>query len=219
MSNTKLTIPLIAVIGFQLIYETVVATLALTHILPPDSLVCGLESRWLKLYGRKDDDAIRAIQDSFKCCGFRTLKDHAFPWGNPSQCPGVFGYKESCLGPWRKAEQINAGLLLLVAVVVFVLKVLSVISLLTSSSWTHAGWVRPFKRITNEATEDPEDDDHRAMMRRLIDEGVAEERYRDEPTSEGSPVRAIEVSPEDHEEGPRVVPSTLVDSGNEWRDE
>jgi len=216
----QLTIPLIMVIGFQLMYETVVATLALIHILPPNALTCGLGERWLKLVLAKDGDAVRAIQDSFKCCGFRTLKDNAFPWGKPSQCQEIFKYKESCLGPWRKAEQINAGLLLLVAVVVFVLKVLSVISLLTSSSWTHATWVRLFKRITNEATEEPEEEDHRATMRRLIEEGAGEERYHDEPTSGVSPVRAIEATPEDHDhDGPRVVPSTLVDSGNEWRDE
>jgi len=45
-------------------------------------------------------------------------------------------------------------------------------------------------------------------MRRLIEEDVGEERYRDE-------IRAIEATPEDHEEGPRVVPSTLVNNGNE----
>jgi hypothetical protein len=66
---------------------------------------------------------MRTIQDSFKCCGFRTLKDRGFPFGDPSQCAEVFGYKKSCLGSWRKAEQIQAGLLLLVAVVVFVVKV------------------------------------------------------------------------------------------------
>ncbi len=104
-------------------YETVVGTLALTHIVPPDALVCNLEKRWRKLAAAEDGDAIRAIQDSFKCCGFRTLRDFAFPWGQPSNCPEVFKYTKSCMKDWRKAEQINAGLLLLVAVIVFILKV------------------------------------------------------------------------------------------------
>jgi hypothetical protein len=119
----RLTIPLIAIIGFQLMYETVVATLALTHIIPPDALVCDLEKRWRKLAAAEDADAIRAIQDSFKCCGFNTMKDAAFPWGEPSNCAEVFPYTKSCKKDWRKAEQINAGLLLLVAVIVFILKV------------------------------------------------------------------------------------------------
>jgi hypothetical protein len=121
--QNQLTIPLIAVIGFQLMYETVVATLALTHILPPDALVCGLRDSWMKLVAAKDGDAIRAIQDSFKCCGFSTVKDNAFPWGQPSPCQDIFGYKKSCLKVWRRSEQINAGLLLLVAAIVFILKV------------------------------------------------------------------------------------------------
>ena len=54
-------------------------------------------------------------------------------------------------------------------------------------------------------------------MRRLIEEGVGAGGYHEEP-SEGSPTRALEASSGNHEEGPRVVPS-LLDSGNEWRDE
>jgi hypothetical protein len=66
--------------------------------------------------------------------------------------------------------------------------VLSVISLLTSSSWTHARWVLPFKQ----GTEEPEGDDNRATMRRLIEEGIGEEGYHDEP--DVTPARALEAS-------------------------
>lgn len=72
-----LTIPLIAVIGFQLIYETVVSTLALTYIIPPSSLTCGLETRWQHLYANKDTRAIKVIQEAFNCCGFHNVKDRA----------------------------------------------------------------------------------------------------------------------------------------------
>jgi len=215
--QNRLTIPLIAVIGFQLIYETVVTTLALTHILPPDALVCGLRDRWMKLVVADDGDAVRAIQDSFKCCGFKTVKDNAFPWGKPSPCQDIFHYTKSCLKAWRKAEQVNAGLLLLVAVVVFVLKVISVIALLSGSSWTHSKWARLFNQFRNQAAEEPEGD-NRANMRRLIEEGIGAETYQDEP-SEGFSPRALEASSEHHEEGPRVVQSSLLDSGNEWRDD
>ncbi len=53
-------------------------------------------------------------------------------------------------------------------------------------------------------------------MRRQIEQGVGAEGYQDEPREE-SPARVLEASPENHEEGPRVV-SSLLDSGNEWRD-
>jgi hypothetical protein len=119
----QLTIPLIAVIGFQLIYETVVATLALTHILPPSALQCGLESKWYQLYNAKDGAAIRAIQDAFNCCGFNSVRDKSWPFGQPSTCAATFNRNQPCVGSWRRAEQINAGLLLLVAVTVFIVKV------------------------------------------------------------------------------------------------
>jgi len=87
--------------------------------------------------------------------------------------------------------------------------VISVIALLSGSSWTHSRWVR-----RNQAAEEPEGDDNRANMRRLIEEGIGAETYQDEP-SEGSPPRASE----DHEDRPRVVQSSLLDDGNEWRDD
>jgi hypothetical protein len=119
----QLTIPLIAVIGFQLIYETIVATLASTYILPPASLACGLDTRWQKLFSGKDENAIKAIQDALQCCGFHNPRDRAWPFGHPSTCGEVFGRNEGCLGEWRKAEQVDAGLFVLVAVVVFAIKV------------------------------------------------------------------------------------------------
>jgi hypothetical protein len=119
----QLTIPFIAVVGFQLIYETVIATLALVYMIPPSSLTCGLETNWEQLYKTKDVEGIRAIQDALKCCGFRTVKDRAFPFGAPSTCAKDFGRTKSCLAPWRQAEQKTAGWLLLVAIVIFVVKV------------------------------------------------------------------------------------------------
>lgn len=119
----QLTIPLIAVIGFQLIYETIVATLALTHMIPPNALRCELNDRWAKLYRNRDTKGIRTIQDTFECCGLNSVKDRAFPFGEPSTCATNYGRSNSCFGEWRKAEQVNAGLLFLVAVVVFALKV------------------------------------------------------------------------------------------------
>jgi hypothetical protein len=118
---------LIAVIGFQLIYETVVATLALTYIMPPSSLDCGLETKWQKLFVEKNGKAIKAIQDAFECCGFHSVKDRSWPFpspaDHPSTCAARFERNVSCLGAWKQAEQINAGLFILVAVVVFVIKV------------------------------------------------------------------------------------------------
>ncbi len=119
-----LTIPLIGVLGFQLIYETVIATLAIGYIVPPSALACDLDQKWLLLYREKDEKAIRAIQDRFNCCGLNSVFDRAFPFsGGRSECSRVFGRDKSCFGEWRQAEQLSAGLFLLVALVVFMIKV------------------------------------------------------------------------------------------------
>lgn len=120
----QLTLPLIAVIGFQLIYETIIATLALTNILPPESLRCDLTSKWQELFVTKDSRAIQVIQDKFDCCGLNSMKDRAWPFNAPTSCISSYPDRHrSCFGPWQQAHQINAGLLLLVALIVFALKV------------------------------------------------------------------------------------------------
>lgn len=123
----QLTIPLIAVIGFQLIYETIVATLALTYILPPSTLQCGLETKWTQLFRVKDGVAIRAIQDAFNCCGLNSVRDKSWPFTQPATCADTFHRSQSCVAEWRKAEQVNASLLLLVALTVFIIKVRDVL--------------------------------------------------------------------------------------------
>jgi len=185
--NYHLTIPLIVVIGFQLVYETIVATLAMTYVLPPSSLGCGLDQRWQFLFSNKNANAIRAIQDSFDCCGFRTVVDRAFPFsGGRSECAAVYGRNKSCFAEWRKAEQTNAGMFVIVALVVFLIKVVSIISLLTGPTWAQS-WAHPFRRHANGDVEDPEED-NRAGVRRLIEEGAGREDYRDEP-AEGNTSR------------------------------
>ncbi|CZT04600.1 hypothetical protein WAI453_007790 [Rhynchosporium graminicola] len=222
-NNTQyqLTIPLIAVIGVQMIYETVIATLALTHMVPPDSLICGLESKWQQFWSAHDikaGDSIRTIQDALNCCGFNSLKDRSWPFTEPATCAKQFRRTQSCAEPWRRAEQINAGLLLLVALTVFIIKVLSLLSLLTSTSFSQSKWARPFKQIGNIA--DVEDvngsgEDNRATVRRLIEENV--EEYHDEPSTTHS-TSAINAQEREQDHGPRVQPSPLTDGGSEWRD-
>lgn len=105
-------------------YETIVATLAMTYLVPPSALKCGLNDRWQFLFREKNEKAIRAIQDSFDCCGLNSVVDRAFPFSSDrSKCPEFYGRNQSCFAAWRKAEQANAGLLLLVALVVFMIMV------------------------------------------------------------------------------------------------
>ncbi|KAA8576071.1 hypothetical protein MFRU_009g00270 [Monilinia fructicola] len=206
--QNQLTLPLIAVIGFQLVYETVVATLALTYMIPPTSLKCGLEDTWQDLFTSKDERKIRDIQDALNCCGLHSVYDRAYPFRADAHAAGncveLTNRSQSCLGTWRQSEQINAGLLLLVAICIFILKVISIINLLTTSFWKRSYWSRPIHRITNGDTEAPPGD-NRADMRRLIEEGDDEEEssYHDEPTQDR--LSAFNGPAQ----GPRVEPSRL----------
>ncbi len=110
-----------------IIYETAIATLALTHMAPPSELICGLERHWGALFSNKNADAIRRIQEQFQCCGFRNVQDRAWPFPDRRHtaraCVEAFGRSSSCLGGWRQMEQVTGGLILLIAVVTFLLKV------------------------------------------------------------------------------------------------
>lgn len=75
----------------------------------------------------KDGAAIKRIQNRFDCCGFNSLKDRAWPFPDKEvgvgECQKRYDRTQSCAGPWRQAEQINAGLLFTIAAVIFVIKV------------------------------------------------------------------------------------------------
>ena len=124
----------IAVFILLVIYETVIATLSLTHMAPPSNLSCQLERRWTHLFSTKNADAIRRIQDRHRCCGFNSVQDRAWPFPDvghtAAACHEAFGRQRRCFGAWRQDEQVAGGLMLLVAVVAFLLKVtpLSVLS-------------------------------------------------------------------------------------------
>lgn len=128
-ARAKMSFSWSAMIIFVLlvVYDTAMATLALTSMAPPTELTCGLERRWGNLFSNKDADAIRRIQKRFQCCGFRNVHDRAWPFPDRSHtaraCVEAFGRSTSCLGSWRQMEQVTGGLILLVAVVTFLLKV------------------------------------------------------------------------------------------------
>lgn len=126
-------------IAFFLVYETVLATLAGTHISPPLSLNCGLRERWQSLYQAKDEGSVRRIQDTFDCCGLTSVKDMAWPFPTADRsanaCVERFERDTPCLEPWKAEERKVAILLLVVPVAVFVWMVVIALSPTTQSAW------------------------------------------------------------------------------------
>ena len=135
-SQVRPVIYIILISAFQLIYETIIATLSVTYMIPSNN--CRFEEQWMTLYKSKQASAIARIQDRFECCGFNTPVDRAwpFPHGRPGdgfgadQCTRTTGRVRSCGGPWRQAEQLEAGLFFMVAKVTFIVKVCNKIFLI-----------------------------------------------------------------------------------------
>lgn len=109
------------------IYSTVVITLLGTHAAPPSGLDCGLHSRWTNLYRHKDAEAVRTIQDAFKCCGLQNAHDMAWPFPDKTHkataCEETYGRTNGCLVPWKAEEQRLAGVLMAVVGLVFLWQV------------------------------------------------------------------------------------------------
>ncbi|KAF2726743.1 hypothetical protein EJ04DRAFT_171874 [Polyplosphaeria fusca] len=109
------------------IYSTVVVTLLGTHAGPPSGLNCGLEDKWKAMFTHKDEESIRRIQDAFRCCGFRTSHDRAWPFPDKSHdafaCEKTLERTNGCFGAWKAEEQNMAGILMGVVGLVFVWQV------------------------------------------------------------------------------------------------
>ena len=111
---------------FLVIYETAIATMSLGYMVPAEDLTCRLQQRWHYLFDRVHDvGAITRIQDAHQCCGLHTIRDRGWPSRGSGDltCSTTFNRNRSCLNSWRQDEQIYAGLLLLVAVGSFLVKV------------------------------------------------------------------------------------------------
>ncbi|KAK3343652.1 hypothetical protein B0T25DRAFT_521762 [Lasiosphaeria hispida] len=120
----------------QLVLTTILSTLLLSPV-----PLCILETKWRSFWTSHDAQSIRAIQDALDCCGFRSVKDMAWPF--PSKeggddvvaCAARFGRSEACSGPWEAALRGEMGGL---AGVVLVVGVLQVVALLAARMSGHS---------------------------------------------------------------------------------
>lgn len=113
---------------FQGIFTTVIATLYATYIVPGESQGCELSTLWQRLFRGKDGKTVKAIQDAFECCGFRSVKDMAWPFPPTDvTCATRFDRSLPCQGPWTRALQKNAGVEFGVVIAVGLLQIVSCI--------------------------------------------------------------------------------------------
>lgn len=115
------------------IFLTAIATIALTYIFPENVLSCHLDQQWQSLFQQKNAQSIRTIQDSFQCCGLRSIHDRAWPFKDRNHgdnaCELQFGYHQSCFIPWSEQQQTTSWLVFAAAFLSWVAKVKSLSSL------------------------------------------------------------------------------------------
>ncbi|KAK3315501.1 hypothetical protein B0H66DRAFT_346061 [Apodospora peruviana] len=183
----------------QLILTTVLATIFSANITPSGVRECLLESKWKGFWTSHDGDAIKRIQDTFDCCGFRTVKDMAwpFPHGRPDEehidCVSRFGRTSSCKAPWQQALQKNTGVDFGVVLAVAVLQLVSLVAVkLYNAHHPESFWGRLFRAFARRRGEawDPESD------RPLLTGGDGEGGYGGDSTANCRGVRIDSVEPE-----------------------
>ncbi|KAL4788387.1 hypothetical protein BJX76DRAFT_353409 [Aspergillus varians] len=106
---------------------TTIATIALAYLFPGNTLACHLEQQWQAFFQQKNAPAIRAIQDRFQCCGFRSIHDRAWPFKDrdhgDNACELQFGYRRSCIEPWGDVQRGASWMVFAAAVGVFLVKI------------------------------------------------------------------------------------------------
>lgn len=111
----------------QTIISTITATVALAYLFPDRILSCNLDQQWQVFFQSKNSHAIRSIQDEFRCCGLRSLRDRAWPFKDrdhgDNACQVQLGYQRSCFVPWREHQQSTSWMVFAAAVLVFAVKV------------------------------------------------------------------------------------------------
>lgn len=94
----------------QGILTTILATLYFQDLVPSDTRACELSTRWQRLFRTKDALSIKTIQDALECCGFRSVRDMAWPFPPTEvQCAARFDRGLACREPWTGALQRSAG--------------------------------------------------------------------------------------------------------------
>ncbi|KAL9588258.1 MAG: hypothetical protein Q9203_002933 [Teloschistes exilis] len=145
----------------------------------------------------------------------------AWPWPDnhgADQCRSAYRRDTSCLESWRHDQQINAGLLLLVAIASFLTKLLVLILYRARTPLMQHGR-HGYAALTNGGNDNEngiQQEERGGPQRRI------ETTYRDEPTEDaGTGTQdpgTDHVAAQGHSESMAVQPSSLQAHENEWRD-
>ncbi|KAF2723984.1 hypothetical protein K431DRAFT_241534 [Polychaeton citri CBS 116435] len=203
------------------VYEAIIATLAGVHLSPQTNLRCGLQDKWRALYMAKDTAALKTIQNALRCCGFESMKDMAWPFPDKTHKADACMIRyagerdRSCLGPWRSRERSMAGLLMFVAVGIFLWKMAIFYFPRPSSPWS-APSTEGRVRLPIEGGNEPgrEHHHHKRPSIGYLDDPDS----RNDDDSLAGEVERLnsESSMSSRVEGSRIHPSQIWHNDNQW---
>ncbi|KAH0170377.1 hypothetical protein KCU67_g2667, partial [Aureobasidium melanogenum] len=137
-----------------LVYITVVATLSGTHVSPIGGLGCALREKWQSMFHEKNAGKIKRVQDAFDCCGLRSVRDMPFPFpghgGTVDTCSQRFDRHVGCESAWRDKERTVAGLMIGVAVGVFIWVAIIIVTPALHPTWAHESMRLPHRVLEEE---------------------------------------------------------------------
>lgn len=162
----------------------------------------------MKMFRARDAKAVRAVQDALECCGFNSVRDRAYPFGQPSTCAETYGREDSCGKAWSGVMRTSAGVDFGVVLAVALLQVIGLLMMKEGASWWTA-W-----RVWGGRREGSSSGDRQS--RRPLLTGVEEsEEDEEEEIDTGRDERRVYGSGGD---GPRVEPSPMVHERTAWED-
>ncbi|PLB52469.1 hypothetical protein P170DRAFT_507261 [Aspergillus steynii IBT 23096] len=148
------------------ILSTIIATLALAYLFPENILSCHLDHQWQSYFSARNAAPIRSIQDTFQCCGLRSIHDRAWPFKDKAHgddaCEKQLGFRRSCFEPWREQQRSVSWMIFVAAVLVWGVKVGYIqVFRRRNSSWMDRRAARgasDYQRITNAEGHEHEED-------------------------------------------------------------
>jgi len=161
--------------------NTVLAVLSGDRLSQAGEQHCLLRDHWQHLFQAKDGNAIKAIQEHFQCCGFRSLNDMPWPFPggnktNPDTCRKKFEYTQPCEESWASEEKSVLTTLLVVAILG------AAINFICESLFSGESWYNQQRRAGNSATNEPV----QASSSRLLEHGGGQEPFFDIEGSAGN---------------------------------
>lgn len=124
----------------------IMAVIAGVYAFSADARMCTSELHWKRWFQYKDEEVIRSIQESFRCCGFNSMRDRAWPF--PSRdtdagaCQRTSGFRTHCGPLWEDQLQVTARLCLMASVLLHLLLVS--LSHLCFRFFTAQDWFRSY---------------------------------------------------------------------------